>query len=178
MVSSRLLKVFLLVKCSAPTSYVQNRSGKRNKAKALKYFQNSTFPLENVKQGILIVLKKRFPTISAAIVLAILRHERNLSSQEQCITVWILTLVRPYLVCPGSILMGHPRSWCLQHLLYTGWSQGNIHRVFIPVSTAISSHSLSTVYTPPLPTPTSPWHPGKKEDKNHSNLVNYCKNFL
>ena len=116
-----------------------------------------------MKQGILIVLKKRFPTISAAIVLAILRHERNLSSQEQCITVWILTLVRPYLVCPGSILMGHPRSWCLQHLLYTGSSQGYIYRVFIPVSTAISSHSLSTVYTPPLPTPTSPWHPSKEK---------------
>jgi len=57
-----------------------------------------------------------FPTISAACVLVILRQERNLSSQEQCIKVLILLLVRPYLVCPGSILSGHPRSWCLQHL--------------------------------------------------------------
>merc|ERR1711981_398924 len=61
-------------------------------------------------------LKKRFPTMSAACVLAILRQELNLSSQSQCITVWNLTLVSPNSVLPGSMLMGQPRSCCLQHL--------------------------------------------------------------
>ena len=69
-----------------------------------------TLALTTLKQGVWRVLKKMFPTISAACVLVILRQERNLSSQEQCIKVLILLLVRPYLVCPGSILSGHPRS--------------------------------------------------------------------
>ena len=89
-----------------------------------------TFSFENVKQGILMVLKKRFPTISAAIVLAILRHDLNLSSQLQCITVWILTLVRPYLVCPGSILIGHPRSW---------WRQQRSAPLYPPMDLALST---------------------------------------
>ena len=92
--------------------------------------ENCTFCLENVKQGMLMVLKKRFPTISAAVVLAILRQERNLSSQLQCITVWILTLVRPYLVCPGSMLIGHPRSW---------WRQQRSAPLYPPMLLALST---------------------------------------
>ena len=32
------------------------------------------------------------------------------------------------------------------------------------ISTTVSSHTLSTVYTPPLPTPGSPWHPDNTEE--------------
>ena len=76
----------------------------------------STFSVLMIKQGGFAPLKNMFPTISAAWVLAILRHDLNLSSQEQCMTVWILWLVRPHCVAPGSMLIGHPRSCWRQHL--------------------------------------------------------------
>ena len=79
------------------------------------FFFKLTTCFENTKQGISAMLKKRFPTMSAAWVLAILRQDLNLSSQEQCMTVWILWLVRPHSVAPGSILIGHPRSCWRQH---------------------------------------------------------------
>merc|ERR1719308_484212 len=45
-------------------------------------------------------------------------------------TVWILTLVRPYLVCPGSMLIGHPRSW---------WRQQRSAPLYPPMLLALST---------------------------------------
>ena len=67
-------------------------------------FFSLTLCFENTKQGMSMMLKNRLPTMSAAWVLAILRQERNLSSQEQCITACIHVLVIPYFVSPGSML--------------------------------------------------------------------------
>ena len=53
--------------------------------------------------------------MSAAWLFTIFRHERNLSSQEQCMTAWNLSLRRPYRVSPGLMDKGQTRSWCLQH---------------------------------------------------------------
>ena len=109
-VFSRLLSSSLPPLYISPTSCELCRPGRRN------YLENPfwekisllTTSFENTKQGISKILKNRFPTISAAWVLAILRQDLNLSSHEQCITVWILGLVSPYTVAPGSILIGHP----------------------------------------------------------------------
>merc|ERR1719225_2239911 len=53
--------------------------------------------------------------MSAAWLFTIFRQERNLSSHEQCITAWNLSLSRPYIVSPGLMERGQTRSWCLQH---------------------------------------------------------------
>jgi len=74
------------------------------------------FSLSNTKQGVCIRLKNNFPTVFAFFAPTIFRHERNLSSQEQCIIVKNRSFFSPNNSSPGWIAAGQPRSCCLQHL--------------------------------------------------------------
>ena len=110
-----------------------------------QFLEVQTGSWEKTKQGMLITLKKRLPTRSAAWVRTNFKQLRNLwgaklhrpnvakrdqnsklkkkvdlSSQEQCITACGLTLVRPHFVSAGSILGVILFQYGGQYLLNTG----------------------------------------------------------